>query len=181
MGGRMMPPPAAGRAAPPRRTNEILCGNRSCSLQNGEQCCISVVRPYTGPEPQDVRCRPAMSGGMCELALHCSSDTQCMPGNVCCAVDHSAVCMEPAQCAALGARRLSCESSQDCTGNTVCCIRLSSDATTFTSVSCEAQCSALQGGGRMCLNDAECRAVDPRLICKPSYVLPSLKVCWPEG
>jgi hypothetical protein len=182
MGGSMQPPPpAAGQAAPPRGTTNVLCGSRSCSLQNGEHCCVSVVRPYTGPEPQDLACRSnSNTTEMCELTLHCSSDTECAAGSVCCATEHSSVCMDSSQCTALNARRLGCESSRDCAPDSVCCIRISSDATTFVSTTCDSQCSALQGGGRLCLDDAECAAVSPQLVCKPSYVLPSVKVCWPK-
>jgi hypothetical protein len=184
-GGAAQPPATAGQsghAAPPRHTTNIECGSRSCSLQSAEHCCISVVRPYTGPEPQDLACRPdSNTTGMCELALHCSSDTECAPGTVCCATDHSSVCMDSAQCTALSARRLGCESAQDCPSDSVCCIRITSDATTFVSTTCDRDCSPLQGGGRLCLNDDECTAVSPQLACKPSYVLPSVKVCWPAN
>jgi hypothetical protein len=177
-GHGMMPPSAAGAGAPGEQRTQIACGEGSCNLGAGQQCCISALRPYTGPRAEDVSCRDALSS--CELSLRCASDRECNPGTICCANDKSASCVQPSQCEAPMVRHLGCENSRECGAGKECCIHITNDATTFTSVACEDECSAAMGGGHVCESDAECKQISTNLVCNTSWVLPSIKVCWPQ-
>jgi hypothetical protein len=185
---------AAGGAPVPAmpERNTLTCGDRrTCQLERGEHCCISELRPVTGPAPTDLMCRttpqptgaagsPSGGSSLCALTLHCASDKECGAGQVCCANENSARCTSATECMRGMQRRLECATPQDCPVGTQCCIRTEQNLAAFSSALCEPRCSVAAGSGTVCSKDEDCPSDSgTRLVCNQSYVLPTLKVCWP--
>jgi len=186
-----------GGAAAARGRTDLSCGERrTCQLDQSEFCCVSALRPVTGPLPTDLSCRaapPPRSGAsagegaagtvavpQCALALFCASDRQCPSGQVCCADETRARCTSAAECSSQAPRRLACAAPEDCPSGTQCCIRTQQNLSAFSNTSCETRCAPAAGSGTICKTDDDCPMEgNTRLVCNQSYVLPNVRVCWP--
>ena len=183
---------AAGGAPVPSlpHRNTLSCGDRrACQLDRGEYCCISELRPVTGPLPTDLTCRSAptggagsaAAGGSCGLSLYCSSDRECEDGQVCCADETSARCTTALECMRMSHRRIECAAPKDCPAGTQCCIRTEQNLSAFSSTLCETRCPVAAGTGTICQTDADCPMEgNNKFVCNQSYVLPTVRVCWPS-
>ncbi|HKP58799.1 MAG TPA: ABC transporter substrate-binding protein [Polyangiales bacterium] len=167
-------PPSTG-AEPP--ASGIPCGRSSCDSQRGQFCCVSIARGAgEDPQPGDFSCESAAA--QCAIALHCTSDTDCTGGEVCCGTGSQAGCMPAERCTAQAGTRLACESASDCAAGTLCCAHLTPGTTTYARVSCDASCPLVESAVPLCRNDADCTAAGALGTCQPSRIVPNLSVCF---
>jgi hypothetical protein len=157
-------------------TAAIPCGAEQCDPMTGAYCCISTLRNAPDePLPEDLHCVTGESS--CALALRCSSDNECAQGEACCGMGAATRCVAAASCS--GGLRLGCESARDCPANTFCCAHIATDGRHYTAVSCDAQCSVLDGRVPLCDTTNDCTSTDAPRSCRISYVQPNLHVCLP--
>jgi ABC-type branched-subunit amino acid transport system substrate-binding protein len=174
-------PPAAAdagmpaAAAPSASTASIPCGATACDPSR-DFCCVSTLRGLTeDPQPEDFSC--ARDRNDCAVSLHCTSDSDCTEGNVCCGITNTTRCVPEAMCASQAGTRLQCESSRSCATGLSCCAHLSPGVATYASILCEAECGPLGQGLQLCETDADCTNALVTLTCAPSRVIPNLKLC----
>lgn len=169
--------PEAPVAQPPSAsTASIPCGAAACNPSAGEFCCVSTLRGLgEDPQLQDFGCVRDRSD--CALALHCTSDTDCGSGQVCCGITNTTQCVPESMCSAHAGTRLECESSSGCAGGQLCCAHLAPGAATYAQIACEADCGPVNQGILLCESDADCVGAAVLLSCGPSRVIPNLKLC----
>ena len=163
-------------AAEPRTsTASIPCGTTACDPSR-DFCCVSTLRGLMeDPQPEDFSCTRNRKD--CAVSLHCTSDSDCTDGDVCCGITNATQCVPEAMCTSQAGTRLQCESSHSCATGLLCCAHLSPGAATYTSIVCEAQCGPVNQGLQLCETDADCMSTLVARTCKPSRVIPNLKLC----
>ncbi len=167
-GGEVAPPTAAPAAV-------IPCGASACVVASGDYCCVSTVRGATeDPLPEDFACTSS-SGVECALTLHCTSDSDCGGGSICCGMNNTTECVDEAECAERAGSRLSCETSRDCAGGQICCAQLAPAVSGYANVGCRDECSFQAGQLTLCESDADCAFA--LSSCRPSRIVPNLKMC----
>jgi hypothetical protein len=166
-----MPEAAEPSAAPP----SVPCGRSACDPRQ-EFCCVSTLRGLAeDPQPEDLSCTRDRSD--CAISLHCTSDSDCAAGSVCCGITNTTQCVMEAMCKSQAGTRLQCESSRGCASGLSCCAHLSPGAATYASIACEAECGPANQGLSLCETDADCAGMLVATTCTPSRVIPNLKYC----
>jgi ABC-type branched-subunit amino acid transport system substrate-binding protein len=161
---------------PGAATSSIPCGASACDPSASQFCCVSTLRGLTeDPQLQDFSC--VRDRGDCAIALHCTSDTDCAAGDVCCGITNTTQCVPEAMCAARAGTRLQCESARGCAAGQLCCAHLAQGSATYARIACEADCSPVNQGIVLCESDADCDGAPLTLSCAPSRVIPNLKLC----
>ena len=167
-------PPDSGAQPPP---SGIPCGRSSCDSQRGLFCCVSIARGAgEDPQPGDFSCES--TAAPCAIALHCTSDTDCTGGEVCCGTGSQTGCMPAERCAAQAGTRLACESASDCAAGMLCCAHLTPGTTTYARVTCDTSCNLVESAVPLCRSDADCTAAGALGTCQPSRIVPNLSVCF---
>jgi hypothetical protein len=155
----------------------IPCGLSSCDSERGLFCCVSIARGASeDPQPGDFSCKS--EAAQCAIALHCTSDSDCKAGDVCCGTGSQTTCMPEDRCAAQAGTRLACESARDCTTGMLCCAHLTPGTSTYSRVACETTCNLVDTAVPLCRNDSDCAAAGALGACRPSRIVPNLSVCF---
>lgn len=170
------PNPAGTPSPSPEQARSVPCGPTTCDVGAGEYCCVSALRaPIADPLPQDFRC--ARDEDACAITLRCTSDAVCGEDAVCCGIGTSTACRPAAECVARVGTRLQCESATQCAEGQTCCAQLMPSLLGYAEITCRDDCSLAAGGLALCETDVDCVAAGVIGNCRPSRIVPNLRVC----